>query len=84
MGAMIVRELLAGPQNPNQLAEKLGVDYKTITHHLEVLRKMNWVSTDSEKYAERFFPTFTPEERAGFQRISANLGKSFKTKEARL
>ncbi len=73
--AVIMHELLQKPQNPNRLAEKLGLDYKTITHHLQVLRRINWVTTNSDKYGEVFSPTFTEEERAIFERICAGIGK---------
>jgi len=80
MRAMILQELIKMPLNPNQLALRLGVDYKTIAHHLGVLKKMNWVTSGAEKYGGMFVPTFTPEERGVFNRIAQNLGKSFKTK----
>ncbi len=75
MRAMIMRSLLQKPQNPNQLAEKFGVDYKTITHHIGVLLKMHWVTTNSQKYNELFFPTFTVEEKVVFEKISREVGK---------
>ncbi|MFH1256632.1 MAG: winged helix-turn-helix domain-containing protein [Candidatus Diapherotrites archaeon] len=76
--ASIMGELMERPLNPNQLAERLGVDYKTITHHLSVLKKHNWVTSGSEKYAELFYPAFTDEQNAIFREILAKIGKSIK------
>ena len=75
MRAMIMRELLSAPMNANRLSQRLGVDYKTVAHHLEVLLRMNWVTKDSDGYAGEFSATFTPEEKGIFLRISAGIGK---------
>lgn len=48
--AEILKALLDRPLNPNQLAETLKVDYKTIQHHLRVLEE-NGLVTSSEKGA---------------------------------
>ncbi|HLC92721.1 MAG TPA: winged helix-turn-helix domain-containing protein [archaeon] len=75
MRARIMRLLLQKPQNPNMLAQMLGVDYKTVTHHLDVLKKHNWVIGSAQKYGETFMPTFTREERAVFEGIMGESGK---------
>ena len=48
--AEILKALLDRPLNPNQLAQALRVDYKTIQHHLRVLEE-NGLVTSSEKGA---------------------------------
>lgn len=37
--AQIILALKDSPRNANQLANLLGVDYRTIRHHLEILEK---------------------------------------------
>jgi DNA-binding transcriptional ArsR family regulator len=37
--AKIIEELRENPQNANQLANSLGMDYRTIRHHLKLLQK---------------------------------------------
>lgn len=69
--------LFENPLNPNQVAEHLGIDYKTVTHHLNVLKKNNWVTSSSEKYNELFYPTFTEEERKIFEVIVNKNGNKF-------
>ncbi len=39
MRAKILKALHARPYNANQLAAELGVDYKTVRHHLDILIK---------------------------------------------
>ena len=37
--ARIIKELHMRPYNANQLAKNLDLDYKTIRHHMDVLKK---------------------------------------------
>jgi DNA-binding transcriptional ArsR family regulator len=43
------------PQNMNQLAEAMGVDYKAVQHHIGVLQKNNMVTKTGEKYGVLYF-----------------------------
>jgi predicted transcriptional regulator len=54
----IVESLKGEPSNSNQLSEKLGLDYKTIQHHLKLLEQ-NGVIVPSAKgsYGAVFFLT---------------------------
>ena len=70
----ILHELIAMPQNPNQLAELLGVDYKTVTHHLSVLKKNNLVTSDMGSYGEVFFCSFTSEQKQVFDELWIKIG----------
>jgi predicted transcriptional regulator len=51
----IIDLLKEQPQNMNQLAETLGVDYKAVQHHIRVLEKNNMVTKIGEKYAVPYF-----------------------------
>ena len=46
--AQILKVLQKRPSNSNQLAETLGVDYKTVQHHVRVLEE-NGLIAPSEK-----------------------------------
>lgn len=47
----IVRALDERPQNANELADELDLDYTTIRHHLEVLVENNVVRRTDDEYA---------------------------------
>ena len=51
----MIHELRSRPLNLNQLAEKLGVDYRTIMHHARVLKSNSLVVTQGEKYGAMYF-----------------------------
>ena len=53
--ARIIHQLSQRPLNLNQLAEKLGVDYRTVMHHAEVLKANSLVVTGGEKYGAMYF-----------------------------
>ena len=47
--AQIIKAIQDRPQNANQLAETLNVDYKTILHHLRILKENGLVVASDEK-----------------------------------
>ncbi len=51
--ARIITTLKETPQNANQLATLLGMDYRTIRHHLEVLEKNKLITSAGEGTAKR-------------------------------
>ncbi len=52
----IIKLLRKRPYNINQLHGKLGLDYKTIQHHIRVLANGNIIITeDSKKYGSMYF-----------------------------
>lgn len=53
----LLRAIDARPRNPNQLAEALGMDYTTITHHLETLEDNNVVTASSDDYGAVYLLT---------------------------
>jgi DNA-binding transcriptional ArsR family regulator len=61
--ARIIHELSMRPLNLNQLAEKLGVDYRTVTHHANVLKNNSLVIVEGEKYGAMYF--LSPRLQAG-------------------
>ncbi len=73
----IIQLLADRPYNANALAEALGMDYKTIRHHLRVLERDSIVAPSKEQgYGVIYFltPSFT-RELATFQRIWEKLGQ---------
>lgn len=53
--AKIIDELKNRPYNVNQLAEKMGLDYKTVKYHIGVLEKNGMVTSTGEKYGALYF-----------------------------
>jgi DNA-binding transcriptional ArsR family regulator len=53
--AKIIETLKETPQNANQLANQLGMDYRTIRHHLKVLEKNKIITTAGEGYGTTYF-----------------------------
>lgn len=72
--ARILDELSQRPLNMNQLSERLGVDYRTIMHHVGVLKANSLVEAQGEKYGAMYF--LTPRMQAGietFREIASSL-----------
>lgn len=55
--ARILRTLDHRPQNANQLAETLELDYKTVRHHLDVLEDNGVVTKSGEEYGAVYLPS---------------------------
>ncbi len=55
--ARIICELKNRPSNLNQLAKKLGLEYRSIQHHIEVLKKNSLVTSEGERYGLTYFPS---------------------------
>ncbi len=73
----IITALKEKPQNTNQLANELGLDYKAIQHHINVLKKNNLISKEGEKYGITFFiSTFLQVNMETFDEIANKLEKS--------
>lgn len=53
--ARIILELEKRPYNANKLAEQLSLDYKTIRHHIAVLKENDIVKSTGEKYGALYF-----------------------------
>jgi DNA-binding transcriptional ArsR family regulator len=74
--AKIIETLNETPQNANQLANKLGMDYRTIRHHLEVLEKNRIITSAGEGYGITYFLSPAMEENyALFEEILKKIWK---------
>lgn len=73
----IIKAIRERPLNTNQLANELGLDYKAIQHHMNVLEKNNLVAKEGEKYAVTYFiSTFLEVNMESFDEITSKLDKS--------
>ena len=74
--AKIIKVLKENPQNANQLANLLGMDYRTIRHHLEVLEKNKIITSMGEGYGTTYFLSQVMEENyALFEEILNKIWK---------
>jgi predicted transcriptional regulator len=53
----IVELLRKRPFNTNQLSIKLGMDYKTIQHHIKILEENKIIVPSNNKYGAVYFPS---------------------------
>ena len=73
----IISALKENPQNTNQLAKELGLDYKAIQHHIRILEKNNLITKIGEKYGVRYsLSSFLEGNMGTFDEIAAKLDKS--------
>jgi DNA-binding transcriptional ArsR family regulator len=74
--AKIIQTLNQAPQNANQLANKLELDYRTIRHHIEVLEKNRIITSAGEGYGKTYFLSPAMEENyALFEEIVEKIWK---------
>jgi DNA-binding transcriptional ArsR family regulator len=74
--ARIIQTLKETPQNANQLATSLGMDYRTIRHHIEVLEKNRIITSAGEGYGVTYFLSPLMEENyAQFEEIMKKIWK---------
>ena len=74
--AKIIASLKETPQNANQLALGLKMDYKTMRHHLEVMEKNKIITSVGDRYGATYFLTQTMEDNyALFEEIVNKIGK---------
>ncbi|PVX23488.1 MAG: ArsR family transcriptional regulator [Candidatus Bathyarchaeum sp.] len=79
--AKIIETLQENPQNANQLANTLGMDYRTIRHHLKLLTKNRIITSAGDGYGTTYFLTVEMEENYGvFEEILNKLWKKQKRK----
>jgi DNA-binding transcriptional ArsR family regulator len=75
--ARIIHLLNQRPYNAHQLAEKLGLDYKTVRHHIKVLEDNNIITASGEKYGTMYFLSSSMEENYElFQQIWKEISEN--------
>ncbi|MEM0253411.1 MAG: winged helix-turn-helix domain-containing protein [Candidatus Bathyarchaeia archaeon] len=74
--AKIIQALRETPQNANQLANMLKMDYRTIRHHLRVLEKNKLIVSAGEGYGKTYFLSQILEENyALFEEVVKKIWK---------
>lgn len=74
--AKIIEALKESPQNANQLATLLKMDYKTMRHHLEVLEKNKMLTSVGDRYGATYFLSQMLEDNYSiFEEITSKIGK---------
>ena len=74
--ALILATLKDEPMNANQLKQRLGYDYSTIKHHLDVLTENRLVEPVGGKYGQIYFLSSLLQENYGnFLEILGKFGK---------
>jgi len=77
--AKILETLRESPQNANQLANSLEMDYRTIRHHLKILQKNRIITSAGNGYGTTYFLSAELEENYGvFEEIVNKLWKKQK------
>ena len=72
----IIETLKDKPQNANQFAALLDMDYKTIRHHLDVLEKNRLVTSIGDRYGVTYFLSQMMEDNYSlFEEISNKIRK---------
>jgi len=72
--AQIIKSVKSHPQNANQLATQLKVDYKTVRHHLTILEKNKLIVPIGEHYSTVYFLSPPMEENyALFEEITNQM-----------
>ena len=73
--AKVLLALKEEPLNTNQLAERVGLNYKTVRHHLDVLERNEMVVTVGQRYGKMYFISpLLEREWAEFEQILAEIG----------
>ena len=76
MRAKMIESLMGTPQNANQLATLLEVDYRTIRHHIKLLEKNKMITSVGQGYGTTYFLSEVLEENyALFEDIRKRMWK---------
>jgi DNA-binding transcriptional ArsR family regulator len=72
----IINLIMKRPYNMNQLSKKLGMDYKTVQHHIKILEENRIIVAEEKKYGSIFFPSQLFEsEKETFEEIKKRTGE---------
>ena len=64
------------PSNMNQIGKGLGLDYKTVQHHIKVLEDNRLITSEEKRYGTIYFPSQIFEQnRKIFEEITAKINK---------
>ena len=75
--ARILLALRDQPLNSNQLSERVGLNYKTVRHHLDVLERNELVIPVGQRYGKMYFISpLLEREWDEFQAILAEIGQN--------
>jgi len=78
----IISLIVKKPMNANEIADTLCLDYKTVRHHLDVLKKNNLITTMGSGYGTMYFPSEILEDNMKyFDEIWDEIGKNKKKDE---
>jgi len=53
----IIKSIIEGPKNANQLSKDMDVNYRTVEHHMKVLEANGLVTTQGDGYGKVYFPS---------------------------
>lgn len=53
----IIDKLLIKPYNINQLSKVLGLDYKTIKHHITLIHEAEFIIQEENSYGSLYYPS---------------------------
>ena len=63
------------PRNLNQLAKYIGIDYRSVQHHMSVLQKNNMVESTGQKYGVVYYiHPWLNYHFATFEKVCSQLG----------
>jgi len=72
--ARIIKCLQKRPYNANQIADNLNLDYKTVRHHLKVLKENKVIVSSGDKYGVVYFLSSDMENNLSvFEEIWENI-----------
>jgi len=75
--ARIIDLLDMRPFNANKIAQELGLDYKTVRHHIRVLEENGLVISRGQGYGKMYFLSpLLEREMASFREIWEEIGKT--------
>ncbi len=73
----IITLLRDRPSNAHQMAKELGLDYKTVRHHIDVLMENQMLSARGDGYGRMYFLSPMLDLNFGaFEEIWAQIGKT--------